>query len=309
MTVSHNAIAWLRPVLPAGALVLTALLLLLSAGSAHAVPNTLLISPSGVVAAPDGAVTVSLIAEPPATTLTIWAIDVDFDPTVVTTSPTQCDQMDTPPDAVLIGDCRPDDAGDTVKVLGGLVFNENSEDEAPGDGLSRRTALVDITFDIVGGPGDCTDLRLKVILHSDRDAEETNPNVIDGKICVEADAPPSGTPFPHTPPPRTSEPTPEGQDPPDINDTGGAVEPTDRGSPDGGATGSPGDPGTSGGASSPTDGTGNGIAFDDEEDDDGGGSPVIWLLLGAGVLVVVSGGAWALVRGRSAAQAPEDAPD
>lgn len=309
------AFAWLRPARPAGAVLLAAvaLFLALQISPAAADQNELRIEPSSVEVAPGGTTTVSLVTEPPATTLTIWAIDVLFDPSVVATDTFGCDLLDSLPNSQTIGVCpvvsstgNDDDPNDVVKVLGAMIFNKTEDGHQAGDGLSLETVLADITFDVVGEPGECTDLRLFVRYFSDVDAQETNPQLFDGQICVEGDAPASGTSVPKTVAPRTADPTAPGGDvtlPPATNDVTGAPGTGDEtpGEPSEGA--SPGDTvSRTGNASSETSqASGDGSVIGIDEDNGGGVSVVFWVLLGFGALLVVSGAAWAVVRSRGSA--------
>lgn len=266
-------------------------------GPALADANEVSISPAAIEVAPGGSATVQLIADPPAQTLAIWVIDVAFDPDVVSTTSRGCDTLDAPADSTTVGLCVVNDEDDdgvvqTVTVLGGIVFNDD------GAGLSERTVLADITFEVVGGPGECTDLHLRVQFHADLDGEETNPLLFDGRICVEQDAPPSGTAVPHTPEPRTSEPTPTG---------GGGLTPL----PLDGETPTNGDETPADGTQGPSPGvSASETPAPGEGDEDGGGDGVpVWVLIiiPAG-LIVVSGAAWAVVRRRGTGSGPEGGP-
>ncbi len=277
-------------------------------GPALADANEVSISPAGVEVAPGGSTTVQLVADPPAGTLTIWAIDVAFDPDIVTTTSRDCDTLDPLPDSTAGGACLFEEGvDDTLNVLGLFIFNED------GSGLADRTVLADITFGVIGEPGQCSDLRLRVRIHTDVDANETNPLVFDGQICIEDDAPPSGTAVPHTPAPRTSEPTPTG---------GGGLTPPplDGGGTDGdglvggGETPADGDEAPTNGAETPAGGTqsagpgsvvGPGAASGEGDEDGGGDGVLIWALLAVAGLIVAAGLSWAAVRRRGAGSGPE----
>ena len=263
------------------------------AGPALADANEVSISPAAIEVAPGGSVTVQLIADPPAETLAIWILDVGFDPEVVSTTNRGCDSLDPLANSTTVGFCAVDDEDDdgvmdTVKVLGAIVFNDN------GSGLGERTVLADITFEIVGEPGRCTDLRLRVQFHADPDGEETNPLLADGEICIESDAPPSGTAVPRTPDLRTSEPTPTGGAgltvPPLESERPTNGDETPAGGPDGVSTGQ----------------TASQTAVPGEGDESGGGGGVlIWALIVVAGLIVTAGLAWAAVRRRGAGSGPE----
>lgn len=273
-------------------------------GPALADANEVSISPAASEVAPGGSATVQLIADPPAETLAIWAIDISFDPDVVSTTSRGCDSLDPLPNSQTVTVCEViDDDGngqdDTVKVLGAMIFNDT------GFGFSDSAVLADITFDVVGEPGRCTDLHLLVRFHADSDGEETNPLLSDGQICIEEDAPASGTAVPHATELRTSEPPPDGgPTPPQLNTSGGG--------PAAGGDQTPSD----GSQASPTD-TGGVVLVDGSEtpsppvsgaDDGGDGVPVWVLIIIPAGLIVVSGAAWAVVRRRGAGPGPEGGP-
>lgn len=257
-------------------------------GSALADANEVSISPSAIEVAPGGSATVQLVDDPPAETLAVWAIDVLFDPEVVTTTSRNCDTLDPPANSTAVGLCLVNDENgdgvvETVTVLGGLVFNND------GDGLRERTVLADITFEVVGAPGECSDLRLGARFHTDSQGIPTEPLVLDGRICVEQAAPPSGTAVPFTPEPRTSDPTPTGDGgvtPPPLQ-----TETLTRGAEPGAAGTQSASPGVSASqATAPAVGSEEG----------GGGGVIIWvvLVIVAG-LVVAAATAWTVVRLRS----------
>ena len=294
-----------RPALAAGALLLGLLALLSMPSGALADPNELSIEPAGVEVAPGGSAAVQLIVDPPATTLTIWAIDIAYDPTVVFVENTGCDPLDTPPGGLLVGGCTIEDRNDdnvkeTVQNLHAFIYLDD------GSGLDEPTVLGDITFEMVGEPGECTDLRLQAKIFADADAQPTNPLLYDGRICVEADAPPSGTAVPHTPAVRTSEPTvPGGDGGPAI--TLPPVGPAGDGSPGGGGQ----SPGAGTGDGSPGDASPGGSPQTQAplvpvEESDDGPSTLFWVLVSLGGLMVVSAFSWAAVRALRGGAGPGD---
>lgn len=276
-------------------------------GPALADANEVSISPAGIEVAPGGSATVQLVAEPPVETLAIWAIDVVFDPDVVTTTSRGCDTLDPPPDTTTIGSCVLDDededgAEETVIVLGAVVFNDDS------GGLKERTVLADITFTAVGSLGTCTELRLRIRIYADISADEEDdlaPSLFDGRICIEQDAPPAGTAVPHTPAPRTSEPTPTGGGgptltlPPLASVRPASGDETPAGGPDAGPPGQTA-------SQTPT------VAVGGEDGGGGGGGDgdgvLILILAVVGALIAAAGVAWAVVRRRGAGSGPEDGP-
>ena len=296
---------WPRPALAAGALLLGLLALLSMPSGALADPNELSIEPAGVAVAPGGSAAVQLIVDPPATTLTIWAIDIAYDPDVVSTTSRDCDQLARPPDTTMVGYCftgdrDDDDIQDVVQSGGALIYNSD------GSGLDETTVLGDITFEMVGEPGECTDLRLQAKIFVDVDAQPTNPLLYDGRICIEADAPPSGTAVPHTPPARTSEPTAPGGDggpvitlPPVGTGGDGSPGSGDQSAGAGTGDGSPGDasPGGSPQTQAP-------LVPVEEGDDEP--STLFWVLVSLGGLMVVSAFSWAAVRALRGGSGPED---
>ena len=276
-------------------------------GPALADANEVSISPAAIEVAPGGVTTVQLIADPPAETLAVWAIDVLFDPGVVTTSSRNCDTLDPPPDSTAIGLCVVEDRDDdgvveTLTTLGALIFNDGS------GGLKEQTVLADITFTVVGNPGACTDLRLRVLLHADEEGE-TAPLLFDGVICVEQDAPPSGTAVPHTPAPRTSEPTTLGGGGPTLPPLGGPAS-GDETPAAGEETATNGAEPLAGGTqgASPSDSASQTLVTGEGDEDGGGAGVLIWALIVSVGLVVAGGVAWAVVRRRGAGSGPEGGP-
>ena len=308
-----SRISTVLKVRPAGVLFLALVVALaFRPGPAYADPNTIALEPSGLEVAPGGAATVALVADPPAPTLAVWAIDVAFDPDVVSMTSRGCDSLDPLPNSQTVTVCEVVDVDangqdDTVKVVGAMIFNDT------GLGLSESVVLADITFNVVGEPGRCTDLHLRVQFHADSDGEETNPLLSDGRICVEQDAPPSGTAVPHTPELRTSEPTPTGDGGPTLPPLDGGVAAGGGETPAGGdETPTNGDETPAGGPqgaspgdlASPTLSPGEG----DEDGGGGGDGVLIWALIIPAGLILVAGVAWAVVRRRGGDSGPEGGP-
>jgi cell division septation protein DedD len=299
---------WLQLVPPAGAIVLLALAALIDPTPALAVDNVVRVDPSGVEVAPGGSFHVKLIDDPTPASTAIWALDVVYDPAVVTTtnSDKDCDTIDTPGGAIGAFDCQVIDADkdgtpETVKILGVVLYTGTQT------GLVDVSTLADITFHVVGEAGACTDLHLRVRSHADKDGNETGALVQDGRACVEAAAPPSGTASPVPVTPRTSEPT---EPPTPTGDTGDATPSgvQQNGSPGqtaptGGQGTSSGSTGPAGGSTTPSSDGSTGSA----SDDDGGAGPLVWVLVGGLVLVLAAGAAWSLVRLRGA-KPPSDSP-
>lgn len=301
---------------PAGVLFLAlALALAFRPGPAYADPNTVVLEPSGIEVAPGGAATVALVVDPPAQTLAVWAIDVVFDPDVVSTTSRGCDSLDPLPNSLTVTVCEVVDVDangqdDTVKVVGAMIFSDT------GLGLSDSVVLADITFTVVGEPGRCTDLRLLVRFHADSEGEETNPLLSDGLICVEQDAPPGGTSVPHTPAPRTSEPTPTsggGLTPPSLggvagDPAGGGETPVEGGET--GETPTNGGETPAGGSqgASPSDAASRTQAPGESGEDGGGDGVLFWALVILAVMIAAGGVAWAFVRSRGGGSGPEGGP-
>lgn len=298
------ATRWLRLVAPAGAIVLVLLAAALAPVPALAADNVVRIEPSGIEVAPGGSFTVKLIDDPTPESTAIWAIDVAYDPGVVSTESAKCKSMNTPPGAIGAFDCQvvdadKDGAPDTVKVLGVVLFTGTQT------GLVNETTLADITFDVVGDPGACTDLHLRIRSHADKEGQETGALVQDGRACIRADAPPTGTasPVPFTP--RTSEPT----ETPSPGPGGNPSTPSDGQqsvSPD--QTRRSDSPGGGGGSESPGGGSGTpGVGGGGETTDDDGTSPLVWVGAAGIVAVLAAGAAWAIIRLRSS-RPPEEPP-
>ena len=296
-----RAMKWLQLVPPAGAIVLLALAALIAPTPALAVDNVVRIDPSGIEVAPGGSFHVKLIDDPTPASTAIWAIDVVYDPAVVSHHERRLRRLSNAArrhrGLRLPGRRRRQgwDANETVKVLGVVLFTGTQT------GLVDVSTLADITFHVVGAAGACTDLHLRIRSHADKDGNETGALVQDGRACIEADAPPSGTASP--------------------NPVHAAHLGAYRGAYAGGGyrrlrrpqaasrTDRPGQ-------TAPTGGQGASrrlyralqaaqqryapAAAVSDSDDDGGTSPLVWVLAGGIVLVLAAGAAWSLVRLRGA---------
>ena len=291
----------LRLVRPAGAAILLLLLAAFVRGhsTAFALDNLVRVDPSGVEVAPNGTFHVSVVDDPPAASTAVWAIDLVYDPAVVSTSNTDCDPINTPPGAIGAFDCEVVDAdkdgtNETVKIIGAVLFTGSKT------GLTKESVLADIAFHTIGGAGSCSDLHLRIRSHADKDGKETGALVQDGRVCVEGSAPPVGTASENPVTPRTSEPTPV----PTLPGSSATITPAPQGSQEstapgqtapsgasGGSTSSAGHTGASGTATIPPSAGGN-----VEEDNGGGTSPVVWVVVGGIILVLAAAGAWSIVR-------------
>jgi hypothetical protein len=258
-----------------------------------------------VAVAPGGSFHIGVVDDPPAATLAIWTIELTFDPAVVTTKGADfCRSMTQPGGSVggficETADKNNDGVQDTVEILGAVLYSRSRA------GVFQESTLADITFQAVGGPGSCSDLKLRIIFHSDAQGQETGARVQDGHVCLAGDAPPAGTAsaFPETP--RTSEPTPIGTGAVALT-PGGVVGQTDQpgassgsGSASGGASGSGGRTA----AAVPNSGTPAGAGT--AESNDGGTSTAVWLVVAVAVLVIAGVGAWGIVRMRGKRPGPE----
>ncbi len=292
VSTTRNA-KWLRPGFPAGAILFVLLAIFAVGGvpAAHAQENLVHIDPSGAAVAPGGTFSVAVVDEPTEASTSAWVLELAYDPTVVTTKGEDCRSLSAPGGSVGAFACETadtDDDGvdDTVKILGAVLFRRS------GKGLIDETTLADITFTAVGDPGSCTDLKLRILIHSDSEGHETGASVQDGHACIAGDAPASGTasPFPVTP--RTSQPTPIGTGNVALtpgNDTEQPTEPGQTAASGGSVSGS------GSGAPRTTSPGGGGTVT---EKDDGGTSAWVWALGGAAVLVLAAGSAWGVVRAR-----------
>lgn len=182
--------SWLPMVLVASALVALAAWAAL-AGPAHADANHVTAGSVTVDNTGDSS-TVEIRAEAPADALGAWNIDVSYDDAVITV-----DGCTVPGIAV----CNPAFvSGETVKLTG-----------AAAPGLTGDNLLATISFTAVGAAGECTDLTVVVnqFVDGTEQANETDPSITDGEVCVAeaaTDAP-------------TDAPT---ATPADLPDTGGA---------------------------------------------------------------------------------------
>ncbi len=313
MTGTKRETKWLRPVTPAGAILLLALAVawLVLASPAAAVDNVVSVQPARILMPPGGTIQLKVMTDPPSQTVAVWVIELAFDPDVVTAESEDCNSIDTPAGAVGASGCEVvdtdgDGKSDTAKLFGAELFTGTEA------GLEVPVSLADITFHVVGQGRDCTDFRLRINIHADPDADETGALVQDGRGCVAGDAPPGGTAEPTVVEPRTSEPTPEGgADTPPFN-TGG--QNTGDGSTDGSQVTPAGTLPTNadGSTQSPRDATEDpeatrtqpgGVVTPPEDDDGGGVSAAVWVLVGVLVLGIAGGGAWAIARTRKPPEA------
>ena len=304
---------WLRLVQPAGAtiLLLATLALLSGRSTALAADNLVRIEPSGINVAPGGTFTVGVIDNPSPATTAVWAIDVVFDPAVLSTTSEDCDPLKLPGGGFGAFDCQAVDTDqdgqvDTVKPLGVFLYQS-------GTGLNKETDLADITFHVVGEPGSCSDLHLRIRDHADSDGNETSPLVQDGRVCIKPDAPPGGTVTANPVTPRTSEPTPVGETQIPIASTGAT---TPGGGPQSASPAESGVTGTSNASGSVTARSSSGTASSDgggtsvdSKGDGGGTSPLVWVAVGLVALAVVAGGAWGIIRLRAGATPGGPPPD
>ena len=299
-----------RPALPAGVFFLAALLgLAFAPVPARAEANVVWLTPASVEVAPGGTFEVAVTTQPPTQSVAAWVVEVAFDPEVVIADNDGCDPIDTPGGAVGASGCQVVDSdgdgdNDAAKIFGAVLFTRSEL------GLRTEAVFADLTFTVVGDPGVCSDLRVRAIIYADAQGEETGALVQDGEVCIEADAPPSGTAAPKTAaPPRTSEPTPPPTGEPAGSDDGGEATGDDdgvpgstggpqassgeSGAPDG-ATNASGQPGASQGAQ-----PGSPAAVGNSDDDDGDGIAGVLVVVGAVFVLAVAGaGAWYLVKSR-----------
>jgi hypothetical protein len=306
---------WLRPGGPAGAILIILLAAFLAGvPRAFADTNLVRVDPSGVAVAPGGSFHIGVVDDPPAATLAAWVIELTFDPAVVTTKGADCRSIATPGGAVGAFDCETADTNnsgrdDTVKILGAVVFSRS------GAGLTNESTLADITFQAVGGPGACSDLTLRILIHADAQGQETGARVQDGRVCIAGNAPPSGTasPFPETP--RTSEPTPTGTGAVALTPGGVNIPTAQPGSSSGsGVSGQTAQPGSSSGSvgasgsggrtTVPASNSGTPGAAATSQSGNGGTSTAVWLVVAVAVLVIAAVGAWGIVRLRGGRPGP-----
>jgi hypothetical protein len=295
---------WLRPVLPAGAILIILLAAFLTAvPRAFADNNLVRIDPSGVAVAPGGSFHIGVVDDPPAASLAAWVIELTFDPAVVTTKGTDCRSITTPGGAVGAFDCETADTNndgrdETVKILGVVLFSNSQA------GLVKESTLADITFQAVGGPGSCSDLTLRILIHSDAQGQETGARVQDGRVCLAGDAPTTGTASPFPEAPRTSEPTPIGPGAVALTPGGVAGQTAQPGSSSGVGSVSSGASGSGGRTTAAGSNSGTPGASATSVSGDGGTSTAVWLVIAAAVLVIAAVGAWGIARLRGGRPGP-----
>ena len=313
---------WLRPVIPAGAVSALLLAVLFFAASlASAQENTVRIEPSGIEVAPGGSFEIAIRDDPPEQSVTAWVLDLRYDPDVLSVGDDACTSTSFPGGMIGIAQCElvdsdEDGSDDSVRVLGLGIFTSTPI------GFIEEFTIAEIVFDVVGDPGDCSDLELVLAVHAGADGEETGALVQDGRACIESDAPPSGTATANPVTPRTSAPTVAPSGPFPTPGPGGATQPP------GGGTGDGGDDDDDGGATPtrpvvtidasgrpvtatpPPDetrvpgGTGDSSPGATNDGDGDGAGAVLWVILGLLVLGAAGAGAWWLIRVRGAQGTP-----
>jgi hypothetical protein len=163
---------WLAA-LAASALVALVGLLALT-GSAHAAANSVHIDPATATVAPNGTVSVNVVAEAPTTKLGGWQINVTYDADVLSTSVGEdCG----------LGDSSPSTCNATT--AGTIQFNGFS-----GSGLSGTKTLATLAFTAKGTAGQSSDITVAVVSFTESTAEagETHPTTANGKITIAAPA-------------------------------------------------------------------------------------------------------------------------
>jgi hypothetical protein len=294
---------WLRPVPPAGAILIVLLAaFLVGVPRAFADNNLVRIDPPGVAVAPGGSFHAGVVDDQPAATLAAWVIELTFDPAVVTTKGEDCRSITTPGGAVGAFDCETADTNsdgrtETVKILGAVLFSRSQA------GLTGESTLADITFQAVGGPGSCSDLKLRILIHADAQGQETGARVQDGRVCLAGDAPPTGTASAFPEVPRTSEPTPNGTSAVALTPGGVAGQTTQPGASSGSA--SSGASASGGLTTAAVSNSGTPAAAGVVASADEGTSTTVWLVVAVAVLVIAGVGAWVIVRMRGGRPGPE----
>ncbi len=290
--------------LPAGAI-----LFVLLAASLAGVPrafadtNLVRVDPSGVAVAPGGSFHIGVVDDPPAASLAAWVIELTFDPAVVTTKGADCQSITAPGGALGAFDCETADTDndgrdETVKILGVVLFSRSQA------GLINESTLADITFQAVGGPGSCSDLTLRILIHSDAQGQETGARVQDGRVCLAGDAPLIGTASPFPESPRTSQPTPTGPGAVALTPGGVAGQTAQPASSGGSGSGSVGASGSGGRTTAAASSSGTPAAAATSASGDGGTSTAVWLVVAVAVLVLAAAGAWGIVRMRGGRPGP-----
>src|SRR6185503_7514778 len=122
MTGKKVELKWLRPVLPAGAILLFALcgLWLSDAAPAAAVDNTVSTKPLRMLMPAGGESNIEVITDPPEQTVAVWVVELSFNPAVVAAESEDCDPINTPAGGVGASGCEivdtnSDGAPDTAK--------------------------------------------------------------------------------------------------------------------------------------------------------------------------------------------------
>jgi hypothetical protein len=135
------------------------------------------LDPTGPEVGEGGTTNVEVVATPPASELSIWIIEVEYDPDIVrvpVNGPSvACDPLDIPGGVSGVAGCDTKDTNsdsndDTVAVYGGWVENIGGA----ARGLDSPTTVATVTFEGVGNVGECSDLGITVTAFLDPDGVE-----------------------------------------------------------------------------------------------------------------------------------------
>lgn len=189
---SYTKVTWWRPATAAALLALAAVAVWLAiAGSSARAggDGSVFIDPALAEVGPGGTTTVDVVVTPPDTTLSIWIIEIEYDPAVVQVADDggnpDCDSLNIPGGVAGAAGCATKDTGggpedDTAVAFGGWVENVGGE----AVGFDTEMTVASFTFEAVGDIGESSPLTVSVTAFLDPAGEEPVPAEADGQINI-----------------------------------------------------------------------------------------------------------------------------
>lgn len=177
------------------AVLAVAALWLLGTGTTHAGnPGSVVITPATANVGAGGTTTVSVDVTAPDTGLSVWIVEIEYDPAVVQVDTNGGNPVCTSPSisgtntagyGCATKDANPaDGTNDTAVAFGAWVKNDNNN----AVGWSGTNTVATFTFRAVGTAGQSSDLKVSVCDNCflGPDAQEAHPATTDGKITITA---------------------------------------------------------------------------------------------------------------------------
>ena len=187
---SYIKATWWRPA--AGALValaIAALWLMGATASNAAGAGSITLDPQDGQVGAGGTLDVKVNVEPPAAGLSIWIVEISYDPTKVQVDTSGgnpvCGSLDIPGGVAGAAGCATKDTNtdgkmDTAVAFGGWVQNNGGT----AVGFTDTKQVADFTFRAVGNVGDMSSLHISVTSFLDPTGASTTPTANDGSITI-----------------------------------------------------------------------------------------------------------------------------